>query len=205
MIANLGETLRTLELSGNTIESGIFEKFQNFGYLNLSSTNLTEFNSTKLQSLKILNNTLTHVNLTTLNSRNLEWLNSNGNFLNNFEIVNETQFPKLSTLGIPKDKLNEFMKSWKNRNISDPNAQRIQLIRKQTNNVLVIVFIVIFCIAAVMVALSSRVLQKIWQKSRKENATSTDEHSQLADSARYERGFDVESVELTTKNRFSTL
>lgn len=128
MIALLGSSIETLDLSSNFIgtpNAQTFKRFTNLKYLNLSQTNLpsflyaTFFNQQKLQVLDLSYNHLKKIDFrkSLRNFKDLNTLNLEGNDLTDVNSVTNTIFPKLSSLAISKnrfscDYLSTFLLQW---------------------------------------------------------------------------------------------
>lgn len=124
----LGPALETLDVSYNhvgNLTSHTFQRFTNLKYLNLSHTELSNFqfatfyHQRRLRMLDVSYNRLSSVNFTLFLRifKDLKTLSVEGNDLTEINSITRTIFPKLSTLGISKnrfscDYLATFLSQW---------------------------------------------------------------------------------------------
>lgn len=112
----LGSSLEVLDVSSNSIgklNGSVFDRFTNLHHLNLSNTNLTSFdldefhNRNELKLLDISFNNLNKINFTPASGafKNLETFNVIGNKLDNVNFTTQSDFPKLTNLGIEQNNL----------------------------------------------------------------------------------------------------
>lgn len=111
VIKYLGPFLEELDLSGNvagTLNAQLFERTTNLKYLTLSHTKLTNIDFTSLQQplnlemLDLSHNELQEFDFHFLSSK-LVWLNLEGNQLTTANNLTQSNFPKLTTLGIAQN------------------------------------------------------------------------------------------------------
>lgn len=130
VIGWFGPALRILDASSNFIgklSAGTFKKLNNLQYLNLSNTNLMNFgfstfyHQNKLITLDLSFNKLSKVDFTLFlrNFKGLATLNLEGNDLMEIDSVTRLNFPKLTSLGISKNRfschyLAKFLGRWEN-------------------------------------------------------------------------------------------
>lgn len=128
LIQIFGPSIEVLDVSLNSIgklNGNIFDRFNNLQYLNLSGTNLASLDLDEIhnrKALKVLDvsyNDLSKINFAPSlgHFENVDTLNLIGNKLVDIDFVTQTNFPKLSTLGISQNLftcnyLMDFLRQW---------------------------------------------------------------------------------------------
>lgn len=134
----LGDQLESMDVSQNylgSLNDTTLASFSNLQYINMSHTNLSTiecnafYHQHKLQTLDLSYNDLSWWKFNTSSNSfgQLETLNLEGNRLTEIDDVNPTHFPKLSTLGIAKNRfscqyLARFLRQWQNVRLSGPQS-----------------------------------------------------------------------------------
>lgn len=134
----LGDQLESMDASQNylgSLNDTTLSKFTNLQHLNFSQTNLSTiecnafYHQRKLQSLDLSYNDLSwwKFNTSSNSFSQLEILNLEGNRLTEIDDVNPSNMPKLTTLGIARNRFScqylvRFLNQWQNVKLTGPRS-----------------------------------------------------------------------------------